>query len=62
MYELVGVGKEFRIGARAQFIEVHALALHYHWSEGEILGLDVRRRRRYLELLTDAGDTDWGLV
>lgn len=33
--------------------EVHALALHYHWSEREILGLDVRRRRRYLELLAD---------
>jgi hypothetical protein len=33
--------------------EVHALALHYHWSEREILGLDVPRRRRYLELLAD---------
>src|SRR5439155_5396417 len=28
--ELVGVGKEFRVGARAQFIEVHALALALH--------------------------------
>jgi hypothetical protein len=33
------------------FREVHALARHYHWSEGEILGLDLTRRRRYLELL-----------
>lgn len=33
------------------FREVHALARHYHWSEGEILGLEVPRRRRYLELL-----------
>lgn len=41
--------------------EVHALALHYHWSEAEILGLDVSRRRRYLELLSDLGDSDWGL-
>jgi len=32
--------------------EVDALARTYHWSEAEILGLDVRRRRRYLELLT----------
>jgi hypothetical protein len=31
--------------------EVHALARHYHWSEGEILALEVPRRRRYLELL-----------
>jgi alkylhydroperoxidase family enzyme len=35
------------------FLEVHALALHYHWSEREILGLDVPRRRRYLQLLAD---------
>jgi hypothetical protein len=42
--------------------EVHALALHYHWSEGDILALDVRRRRRYLELLSDSGDADWGLL
>ncbi len=35
----------------ALFREVHALARHYHWSEGEILGLDLRRRRRYLALL-----------
>jgi hypothetical protein len=32
--------------------EVDALARTYHWSEAEILGLDVRRRRRYLELLS----------
>ena len=34
--------------------EVHAIALHYHWSEREILGLDVQRRRRYLDLIADA--------
>lgn len=33
------------------FREVHALARHYHWSEREILGLELPRRRRYLELL-----------
>lgn len=31
--------------------EVHALARHYHWSEAEILALELPRRRRYLELL-----------
>ena len=33
--------------------EVHRLALAYHWSEAEILALDGRRRRRYLELLAE---------
>jgi hypothetical protein len=36
------------------FREVHAVATHYHWSEHEILSLDVHRRRRYLELIADA--------
>jgi len=34
-------------------LEVHALALHYHWSERDILDLELPRRRRYLELLSD---------
>jgi hypothetical protein len=33
--------------------EVHTLALHYHWSEDEILALEVPRRRRYLAMLAD---------
>jgi hypothetical protein len=36
--------------------EVHLLALHYHWSEAEILAMTPRRRRRYLELLAAAGE------
>jgi hypothetical protein len=36
------------------FREVHWLALHYHWSEPEILALSTPRRRRYLELLSDS--------
>lgn len=35
------------------FTDVHLLALHYHWSEAEILGLTMRRRRRYLERLAE---------
>jgi hypothetical protein len=31
--------------------EVHTLALHYHWSEQEILQLSRRRRERYLQLI-----------
>lgn len=34
--------------------EVHTIAWHYHWSEAEILGLPLRRRQRYLELIDDA--------
>jgi hypothetical protein len=29
--------------------EVHAIAWHYHWSEGDILDLPRNRRRRYLD-------------
>ena len=37
--------------------EVHYLALHYHWSESEILNLQRDRRRGYLALLsTDKTD------
>jgi hypothetical protein len=32
--------------------EVHALAGAYGWSESEILGLNARRRRSYLEMVT----------
>jgi len=34
--------------------EVHGLALHYHWSEAEILALSRRKRRLYLGLLAEA--------
>jgi hypothetical protein len=34
--------------------QVHSLALHYHWSEAEILGLSPVKRRRYLELLSES--------
>ncbi len=34
--------------------EVHHLALHYHWSERDILALPHGKRRRYLALLADA--------
>src|SRR6266536_3297301 len=40
-------------GVRDLERDVHRLALHYHWSEPEILALTVDRRRRYLELLAE---------
>jgi hypothetical protein len=32
--------------------EVHTLAVHYHWSERDILQMPHRRRARYLELVS----------
>jgi hypothetical protein len=34
--------------------EVHEIALRYHWSEADILALEVPRRRQYLELLAES--------
>lgn len=31
--------------------EIHWLAFHYHWSEGEILSLPTAKRKRYVELV-----------
>jgi hypothetical protein len=42
-------------------LEIHALAMHYHWAEADILALTLRRRRRYLALLQDSlsgGETE----
>ena len=36
-------------------VEVHRLACAYHWTEAEILGLPIQRRRRYLALTTKEG-------
>ena len=40
--------------------EVHLLALHYHWSEAEILRLTVRKRRLYLGLLAESAGGEPG--
>jgi hypothetical protein len=39
------------------YTEVHQLALHYHWSEAEIMAMTRARRRLYLGLLADAANT-----
>jgi hypothetical protein len=36
------------------FRQVHLLAFHYHWSEGDIFAMAGSRRCRYLGLLADA--------
>jgi hypothetical protein len=42
---------ELRAASASLFTQVHELALAYHWSEPEILGLDRRRRHGYVELV-----------
>jgi hypothetical protein len=44
---------ELTAGHQRLLEEVHVLARTYHWSEAEILSLDIGRRRRYLELVTE---------
>jgi hypothetical protein len=46
--------QEMRINGDQLLREIHFLALYYHWSEAEILGLRRDRRRAYLSLLSDA--------
>ncbi len=45
---------EMRIQEKQLMREVHSLALYYHWSERDILGLERDRRRQYLALLREA--------
>jgi len=42
---------ELRDASASLFTQVHELALAYHWSEPEILGLECRRRQGYVELV-----------
>ena len=45
--------RELAMQEREFYREVHALSLHYHWSEDAVLGLSRRKRHIYLELLAD---------
>jgi len=44
-YDLAGVGSS------SLYDEIHILAMHYHWSEEEILNMPRARRCRYLDLI-----------
>ena len=48
------LARELEAQREGLYREVHQLALHYHWSEAEILAMPTGKRRRYLELLADA--------
>ena len=44
---------ELRTSRDLLYREVHYLAYHYHWSEGEILSMPRDKRRQYIEVLAD---------
>lgn len=45
---------ELRRTGRQMLRQVHLLALHYHWTEADILSLPSVRRRRYLAMLGES--------
>jgi hypothetical protein len=45
--------RELEERAAKLLAEVHTLAWHYHWSEGEILSMPARRRAQYLALIAE---------
>ena len=49
--------RELGAAGSGLYREAHQLAAHYHWSDGEILNMSRRRRRRFLESLWESGDT-----
>jgi hypothetical protein len=46
--------REWMSHSEQLYREVHLLALHYHWSEEEILSLSYAKRMKYLGLLAEA--------
>jgi hypothetical protein len=47
--------RELRGRENELYREVHLLALHYHWSESQILRLSRRKRSLYLGMLSEVG-------
>jgi hypothetical protein len=45
--------QELIANSRQLYREVHVLALHYHWSEKEILNMSRSKRQVYLKFLSD---------
>jgi hypothetical protein len=44
---------ELRTDSDLLYREVHYLAYHYHWGEGEILAMTRAKRQRYIDVLGD---------
>jgi hypothetical protein len=47
--------RELALQERQLYRELHAISLHYHWSEDAALRLTRRKRQTYFELLVDEG-------
>lgn len=45
---------ELRTDGTRLYQEVHYLAYHYHWAEGEIMAMTRDRRQTYIDVLADA--------
>jgi hypothetical protein len=45
--------RELAVQERQFYRELHAISLHYHWSEEAALSLSRRKRQTYFELLAD---------
>lgn len=45
---------ELTTGAAQLYQDVHQIALHYHWSEHDILALTRPKRERYIGMITEA--------
>ena len=48
------LGRELAAHAASFDVSVHALAAHYHWSYADILELPIARRRRFVDLVSEA--------
>jgi hypothetical protein len=46
--------QELEARGGALYRDVHTLALHYHWSESEIIGMTSAKRGRYLDLIAES--------
>ena len=44
---------ELRMDRELLYRQVHYLAYHYHWGEGEIMAMPRNKRQNYVELLAD---------
>jgi hypothetical protein len=47
--------RELEAQATTLLRDIHTLALHYHWSEADLLRMSPGRRAQYLDLLAEAG-------
>ena len=45
---------EMRTDGARLYHEVHYLAYHYHWGEGEIMAMTREKRQTYIDVLSDA--------